>query len=309
VLLPYIFRNSLGVSGLHREAKEESRISEELLIQLGAANLYGWIAYTIYDDFLDEEGDSRVLPVANVCHREAVLIFNSVGHVDASYNFARFARKTMDIIDDANAWETMNCRLDARNANTKAAKSAGKNIISIPDFADYAQLANRSLGHTLGPAAILFNLSYAENSRQFSEVMNFFKHYIIARQLNDDAHDWEDDLRRGQINSVSALILSDSALRGAGTDTKGASLEADADMVFDMEKLRHIFWNKTIVEVCRKTIRQVNLSRKSLKKAGIIKDTKIFDKMLSQIEKLVEKTLEERKQTLSFLRAYSTYRK
>lgn len=295
VLLPYLFRDSLsldqadvknGIDG------ERPKITDSMLIKLGSANLYGWLAYTIYDDFLDEEGDSRMLSVANVCHREAVLIFNSIGG-----GFVPYVLETLDTIDDANAWEALHCRFDINKHPAP---------VAIPNFGNYAQLAHRSLGHTLGPAAILFMLSYEENLSKFFGVMNFFKHYIIARQLNDDAHDWEDDLRRGQVNSVSALILSDSKLRNSelgvsAVSGSGVSINIGLDVDKDMDALRQTFWNRTIVTVCRETLHQVALSRKNLKQSGMIKNPKIFEKMLSRIEKLVKITLEEREEMLKFL--------
>jgi DNA-directed RNA polymerase subunit beta' len=66
ILLPYLFYKSIHT---------QKKLPDDFFIKLGAANLYGWIAYTIYDDFLDEEGNPQHLPAANICLRELTSIF------------------------------------------------------------------------------------------------------------------------------------------------------------------------------------------------------------------------------------------
>lgn len=269
VLLPYFFRSSLGKPG--------KNISDDLVVMLGAANLFGWIAYTIYDDFLDEEGDSRFLSVANICLRESAGIFSSVLR-DAG--FADFSKKIFDVIDSANAWEISNCRINFEELKAKSYKIKA-------DFGDYRQLAEKSLGYILGPMAILFALGYKENSVEARGVMLFFRHYIIARQLNDDAHDWEDDLKRGQVNAVGAKVLKTS---------KGK--------VKNHEELRKIFWEKTVVRVCEDILRYVDLARKDLSQLPIMADTKFFTGLLAAIEHSARQALKEREETMKFVRAY-----
>jgi len=46
-LLSHFFKTALGQKG--------QNISDDMIIQLGLANVYLWAAYTLYDDFLDEE--------------------------------------------------------------------------------------------------------------------------------------------------------------------------------------------------------------------------------------------------------------
>lgn len=130
VLLPYFFKIALG--------KNAKNISDDLLIQLGLANLYGWIAYTIYDDFLDEEGKPEFLSVANVFLRELTIIFNSV--LPCECGFSKFFKQTMDALDAANIWEVKHCRIDAADKQLKIPKT-------LPDYGDYAKLAERSFGY------------------------------------------------------------------------------------------------------------------------------------------------------------------
>lgn len=264
VLLPFYFRSALGVNS--------RKISDDPIVQLGVANLFGWVAYTIYDDFLDEEGDTKELPLANVCLRESAEIFSII--LPKNSGFPYFSKNIFDTIDDANNWEVNNCR----------------DMSAIPDYGDFSQLANKSLGHALGPAAILFTLGYREDSAEVKGAIRFFKSYIIARQLNDDAHDWEDDLKKGYVNAVGARLLKEE---------KGIKR--------DFEKLREIFWHKTVVAVCRDISRHVELAKKDLKKLSSVKESGVFMEMLAAIERSIEKTLKGREETIKFLKTYNRH--
>lgn len=260
-LLPYFFKKSL-----QKNLENGKNISEELLVKLGVANTLGWIAYTIYDDFLDDEGDTKLLSVANAALRESSLIFASI--LPEESGFAEFSKKTFDIIDNANTWEIKHCRSN-----------------KLPDFKNYSQLAEKSIGHSLGPIAILFALGYRENSTEVKNITKFFEHYIIARQLNDDAHDWEDDLKKGHINSVTAEILKNNKNNSKSFET-----------------LQRIFWEKIIIDVCQNMLKHVELARTHLKKVDIIENSEIFEEIISSIEKSAKKALKERKETLKFIK-------
>jgi hypothetical protein len=261
VLLPYFFRLSLGDLGRN--------ITDEMIITLGAANMFGWMAYTIYDDFLDEEGDARLLSVANVCLRESAEIFRSV--LPRETGFADFSKNVFDCIDSANTWEVVRCR----------------NIAVLPDYGDHAKLAERSLGHALSPIAMLFVFGYQAHSVEVEGMMRFFRHYIIARQLNDDAHDWEDDLRKGQVNAAAVKVLKLAKGKKCGAD-----------------ELKKLFWEKAVVTVCKDIIRNVEWAKRDLGRLSVIKDKLFFERLLSIIEDSAQKALVEREGTLKFIRAY-----
>jgi len=240
-----------------------------------------WGMFQIYDDFLDEEGSPKLLSAANLCLRELTTIFNEI--LPKETGFAEFSKKILDTIDSANTWEVSHCRINSK-------KRAKLRISSIPDYGDLSQLAEKSLGHALGPIAILFSLGYKETSPEVKNLMNFFKQYIIARQLNDDAHDWEEDFTNGQVNAVGAMILQSVKSK------KGKNLT--------IEELQQVFWYDVAPVVCKKMLDLVAAARKSLLLTRIVKDTTILDQLLLSIEKSANVTLWERKETLQFLRTY-----
>lgn len=268
ILLPYYFKESLGVNG--------KKVSDDFIVLLGAANVYGWVAYSVYDDFLDDEGDQSLLSVANFCLRELTIIFNNI--LDG--NFSSFFQKVMNQLDTANIWEILNCRISEGN-------------IAIPDYGDYSIFAERALGHALGPIAILFSLGYREDSFEVKNILDFFYHFIIARQFNDDAHDWEEDLEKGQINGVGALVLRQSQI-------KISKSEIEKNKVV----LQNIFWYNVIGDICNKVILHINKASELLKSNRLIVDSRSLEKIIAPLKKNAEKTLQEQKEAIKFLKAY-----
>ncbi len=279
VLLPYWFKQALGTDG--------KTLSDDLLVQLGLANLFGWLAYTLYDDVLDGEGDPTRLGVANVALREVTGIFDRI--LPNTTGFPAYARYVLDTIDAANTWEAVHCRLPDTGR-------IALHTLTIPNFADVGRLADRSLGHALGPAAILFALGYTATSSEVTHLMDVFRHYIAGRQLNDDMHDWEDDLRRGQLNAVSAMVLE--RLR---TEDPQAVLDLNADM----QRLQELFWYEVVVDACKRVRRHVSAARQALGKLRVVTDPNVLEALLRPVEQVAEVTLKERAETLKFLRVYT----
>ncbi|MFA5935930.1 MAG: hypothetical protein WC787_03700 [Patescibacteria group bacterium] len=243
-------------------------IPDETLVRLGMANVYGWMAYTVYDDLLDGEGDPHALSTANSCLREVTSIY-AMGFPEPS--FAGLVKEVMDNIDGANQWELVHCR----------------DVTHLPDYGDYEMLALRSFGHALGPLAILYTLGYATSSPEMTAMNDFFKHYFIARQMNDDAHDWQEDLRRGQVNSVAAMIL------------KGSTIEADR-----FEELEVRFWHEVVQDVAAHILKHVGAAREALT-ALPIKQTDAFEDLLAPVENAAQDAIHQQRETLAFLSTYT----
>lgn len=260
-LLPYYFSQTLG--------RHQKEISSELLIQLGVANVFGWIAYTIYDDFLDEEGDLQLLSFAHIASREVTHIFE---HILPDTDFAGFYQEIMDQLDYANTWEVTNTRSEN----------------NLPKYGNYHQLAHKSLGHALGPLAILFALGYKKHSFATKNLLLFFTHYLIAKQLNDDAHDWENDLEKGHINAVGAMLLKKQR------DKKNKT----------HKKLQEIFWYEVLPNVSKRILKHTKKAYALLKKSSVVIDQQPLKKLLISSEQSALTALEEQKKTLQFLKHY-----
>jgi hypothetical protein len=285
-LIAFYFAQTLG--------DKREKVSDELLIQLGVANVLGWIAYTIYDDFLDDEGDPALLSIANVSSREFTLIFESI--FSANNEFRAFFHTIMGRLDEANSWEVIHCRMKIVDGKV------GVKDFTIPNYGNYERLASKSLGHGLGAIAVLFSLGYKWNSPEITYIVNFFEHYLIAKQLNDDAHDWEDDLRKGHINPVVAQLLKKIY-------RKKLQEEDDIAIMSMLPKLQEIFWQEIIDDVCKLIFDHTKKARIILKKCRIVVTPGYLEEILVVYENVAHKVLREKKLAVQFVSAYAADRK
>lgn len=274
-LLAYRFNQSL---------RKPLSAASMLFTHLGAANLYGWTAYTIYDNFLDNEGEPQTLPAANVALRYSVEYFRQALPDDAV--FLKYATRIFDTIDNANAWELAHCRT----------KVAG-DTITIPNLPPYARtidLANRSLGHTLAPLAVLVAAGIKPNDRHTQHISLALRHYIAARQLNDDMHDWQQDLRAGILTYVVAKLLHE-------LDIKPGTYQF-AQLIPCMQ--RH-FWNKALPSICQAVSRHTTLARTNAAASRLLTPENLVVDLTDHIDRVVQKTLQEQANARAFLAAYA----
>lgn len=285
-LVAYYFKKAIG--------DEAKNIPDATLTRLGVANFYIWMAYTIYDDFLDDEGDAKFLSAANFCLRRYAVIFSDLS-VD-NRQFARYFDSVMDNLDSANAWEIAHCR---------AAVGDNRFYIpeEIPSYGDFGKLAERSLAHALGPIYLLHLVRHPGSQADVDNLYDFFKHYLIARQLDDDAHDWEDDLGRGHINSVVSLILS------SATAEKTAKSGRFADMIDikdDILNLRTEYWFKMIPDVSRLIQENIQKAKGSLKLLEFIEKPESLERILGDIENSAKKAIGEHAKVKDFLENFES---
>lgn len=267
-LMPYLFAWTLG--------KRAKKLEKQFLLKLGMANLCGWLAYTIYDNFLDKEGSPQSLPVANVALRELTKTFTELL---PQTDWPKIFQKIMDEMEGANNWEVKYTHLISLKNN-------------LPKWGQDEKLAQRSLGHALGPLAILFYLGYGANSPEVRALITFFKHFLIAKQLNDDAHDWEKDLKRGQATPVVTLLLKKTSPK----------TEEISQLI---PELRKLFWEKEVDYVCRKIIYHCRLARKALRGMKLVAKPQFLKSILVPLEQAAQKTQREKRQMLSFIKNYS----
>jgi hypothetical protein len=276
-LLPYRFRQALGERG--------QNIGDERVVSLGMLSLYGWMAYTIYDDFLDEEGDPPLLPVANVAFRELVLAIQR--EALERPEFGAVAWLVLDRQEAANAWEVNHCRVRRQSQLLR---------LEAPDFTDLHALAERSMGHALGCVAITMELGYRPDDQAVPALQEFFSHFLIARQLCDDALDWKDDLQNGQINAVGSRLLS-------GLDPRPTTVHGL------YEQLEQIFWKQVAADINERVIHETSQARAALAKLDFIGQPKVLEALLAPLEEAARNAQNHQKQVIKFLRAYQPPKK
>lgn len=276
-LLPYLFNQSLA---------QPLPGNQTFFAGLGLANLFGWIAYTIFDDFLDDEGQPPVLPVATVALRRSLGQFRQA--LPEHQPFQRLVDQTFDSIDAANGWEVTACRFAIRDQN-----------VTIRRFAYYGErrrLAERSQGHTLTPLAVLAASGIKLEAAPAKQLRLALEHYIIARQLNDDLHDWEQDMRAGHATYVVTTILNDLGIK-PGT-YKLESLLA---------KMQKQFWHHSLLTLCDTILEHTAQARQHAGQSGLLKPDNIVVKLADGIDAVVHTTRQEQAKAEQFLTAYTNH--
>jgi hypothetical protein len=278
VLMPYLFNKCLGDNNLDD--------SNPMLADLCLANLYGWIAYTIYDDFLDDEGKPLLLSLANFCLRETTVIFTNIEkrHPEFKYIWTTI----MNNLDEANTKEIQNYRLKIQNSEFEIPDP-------LPDTEKDEMRYNRSMGHALGPIAILCALGQKIPDPEIQNTLTFFRSYIATRQLNDDAHDWEDDLKLGHMNETVIDLLREWQKHNART-----TINLETDIL----ELQRLFWMNVIQDTCDKANQHIQDTKIALDNLKCIDNKDLLNNLLKAIQASTDKAKKEQTDMLAFLDVY-----
>lgn len=273
-LISYYFKLALGGTG--------KNISEDFVIQAGLANIFYWTAFIIYDDFWDEDDKAipRILPAANLYARHYTDFYSQ------DPKFRVFFHGLMDKLDAANTWETVYCR-------TKVINSKFVIPDKLPDYGNYDFKFYPAAGQILGPMAMLIKTGFSLNSREAKNLTNYFKNYLIAMQINDDAHDYIEDMERGHLSTVVVTLLKD-------WQEKYPELK-EIDLVADLKKLQELFWFKTIKTACKLAITYTTRSREALDKLHFLEDSAPLAHFINIAENVAKTALDEQQKSLDFL--------
>lgn len=257
-------------------------VSTQCLHHLDTASTHGWVAFTLYDDILDGVAPVRQLATANSAQRRSLKHFMKAG--SSQPDFLEYVTEVFDRMDAANDWEMRHARVPVEASELR--------IAELPDYGDYSQLAEKSLGHSLaacGVAAIHYgDMQHA----QVQAFQKFFRHFLIARQLNDDAHDWEKDLQNGQLNSVVTLLLGNR------------QLPCTINVAADIGGLRLQFWQETLNETSTLIHRHVAFARQSLLDFESFVNISVFTEWLQELESSAQAAERGRNEALEFIQAY-----
>jgi hypothetical protein len=262
-LLPQFFGHALNVS---------EHCNNAYYTKLGLANVYMWTAYTIYDDFMDDEGVPAELPVANLAMRASLDCFRAALPDDA--HFQRYVGAVFARMDEANAWEINHCRF--------AVQGKKITIAELPKYGQCTVLAARAFAHALTPMAVLAHSPKgAKQPRHHIEIA--FQHYLIARQLNDDLHDWVKDMQAGQASYVVTAILRDMRVKYG---------------VYNLDTLlptmKRCFRRTTMPKVCQRMLWHIDVSRQHFAKSQLLQATNDIYLLLDSLELSAQQSLDKR---------------
>ncbi len=274
-LLSKLFSDSLAMS--------EDRLSPSYTLELGISNVYSWIAYTIYDEVIDDHSSHNLIPVANLAMRRALQNYQSVVK-----NFGAkpsILEDSFTEMDAANIWELRHCRFGVEGGRIK--------VDAVPDYGDRRILALRALAHIAGPMAQIDYLSYA-TLKQKKSAIAMLEHYLIARQLNDDIHDWQEDLSSGQITYAVSVLL------------KMAQVQPGVYKISELsERLRQCFWENGLVTISNTIVTHTAKSKACLRSSILFRSECAIWSLVHTIEGTATKGLASHDSSKAFLVAFA----
>lgn len=270
------------MSGLTAAAYGQ-QIDANTRMNLNTGSLNGWIAYKYYDDFYDDEAEPAELALANYAHRQTISYFRQALPDNAA--FQAYVPAVLDKMDAANYWEVRQAR-----------GHVDKQLLSykLPDYGSLSKLADRSWGHTLAATGTLLASGYALDSPEVKKLHRFFKHYIIARQLNDDAHDVFDDLSRGHLSAATVMLL------------RSYSPEGPLDIEAERQALQIHFWQHTIQELARQIYLHLEKASQALCSTGMTEPV-AFQGWLDRLAEATRRAEQGSRQTKSFINTFKKF--
>ncbi len=268
-LLPQLFAQGL---------KMPPSLTKHYYLTLGLASLCGWMAYTIYDDFLDNEGTPRQLPLANIAMRNSLEYFRQATTHQST--FMQYVTNIFSAMDEANTWEVTYCRfaIDARHIT----------IVQLPHYGNRRTLAARSFAHALAPLAVLTHSSIKSSKRQLHAIESAFRHYLIARQLLDDLHDWVQDIERGQASYVVVTILRTMRVQ-PGTYS----------LVTLIPKMHHRFRQTALLKICQHIVKHIAMAKKHFTNSQLLRRTNVVYSLLDELDLSVRHALDKQQKVLA----------
>ncbi len=272
-----------AISEFTQRALGDTSIPLAKLHALGEANVYSWIAYSIYDHILDKEADASLLPAANVCMRLALECYKQT--LPVRHSLQALIARYFDQVDTTSAWEVTSCRFAITDDTIK--------IGALPDYEQYEPLAWRSCIHILGPQ-IVASFAPSTPSKNAEHLAVGLQHYLIARQLGDDIHDWREDLLAGRISAVVALLLFRQGVREGSIHNLTALVAT----------IQEDFLRTGAVEVSNLILQHTERALSELGAAGCDSASELID-LVQRLARMAREAAHHQQRFVSFQHTYS----
>ena len=256
ILYPFILMSKLKI----KLTMKTYRITDELAY----VNLLGWVAYKIIDDIIDEGKSKELLPLANKAIRE---VHHTYFTILKRPDYQTFFKNILNDMDEAQREELENTNLDEETVLNR--------------------LGRKSLGHALPSLVLVLLLQKDITSRAFKVILSFWRNYLTAKQLSDDAHDWKEDFEKGISNSTLFFIRRSKYFQKQKEK--------------DLKHLNEIFWNETIFVISEKIQNYADNALRNMYAHPCFKDVVFFSGLASKIKKDAQDALKERKEILEYL--------
>lgn len=270
VLMPYFF------------AKAYPHLNPSLIKRLSHANIYCWMAYILYDRLLDgDKTPPESLPLMSFAMRRSQAIYLQTAPTATA---VKLIQVTFDTMDATNAWEVKKARFSQQGRRT--------HINILPRYRQRQPLANRSLGHILGPLLLAHHLGASPAQRK--ALQHGLHHFLIARQLHDDIHDWAEDMHNGQASFVVTYLLRKCGIKPGIYDPESL-----------LAILRTEFWRQSFHEITAIILQHASLSKKAFAKSKLVPSTSQLVALVENLHKAARQAELEHERYRAFLHEFS----
>ncbi|MCF7820122.1 MAG: hypothetical protein K9M44_01475 [Candidatus Pacebacteria bacterium] len=175
--------------------KQILNLQENLYLSLG--NIYIWLAYTLYDQVLDNQ-QIHHLPLANFLLSQSLKNYYSV---NLSLTWQNILEKVILKMETANYWEIENCQKIKEFHSPK-----------IPALSDHLNSSRyKSLAHCLPAIYLLLKYQSSSREEEINEIIALFSSLLLVRQIQDDLHDLEVDFSNRSLNLAIHFCLETSS--------------------------------------------------------------------------------------------------
>lgn len=231
---------------IYRSINIENKIPDDVLFKISEIHLLGWLSYDIADDIVDESKDTELLPIVLSSIRMMTRISMEIKDKISE----RYFEKYLSSVDRSLFFE-------------KNKKSPGTYSPS-----------EKSIGHAYGALCVCILAGHAENKGLLESMENFFRHYLEARQLLDDGHDIEEDIKNDAKTFPTSFIKE------------------------------HFKKEEIILRTCEKVLEKADDARKALQKNPDILSFEFFEEILKPIESSARRGIEDIRNDEKFKEIY-----
>lgn len=221
-----------------------------ILKTLNIANIYTWLAYSLYDKVYDSTPpDTTLIPDANISLRRALQKYQEI-----SPKCSIIAQELFEMSDTGQYEEITTCRFNPKEPIDPSKIPTSKNLKKL--------LYKRSAAHIIGPAYLM------HINKDSSKIKKALLDYCAARQLLDDIHDWKDDFINGRWTYVTVELYKNAKIYANKDQPKAQSIK-NTSVLGAMEQA---FWDnqaESLLSYC------YSLAEESKKNLNIISSNKI----------------------------------
>jgi len=142
---------------------------------------------------------------------------------------------------------------------------------------------------------VFLALGYRIDGEEIRAFEEYLRHFLMARQLTDDARTWEEDLRQGKMTPVNEDVVA--RLKGKGFNF--ASSHWLDELHVEMQK---IYWSESLERTCSRIFSHVEMAGEVCEDLPDMARP-FWRALVSKYGRSARLALEERNRALAFLKS------